>query len=385
MKRSKYIAVAERLSNRIQCGGYNIHGIPGEEHLAEEFGVSYMTLRKAVQELINKDIVLRMPNGRLKVNNKKWSEKGGIQKQIAFLTPEWNSPEYRDFQNPLSKLSLSSDFILRLVQYHHWDDPVIYNTISRFDCTFMIPNPEMTETVASKIKEIRKPFFILSDDWSCYGIPSIMQDNSLYVQKMMEHLASLGHVRIDCLNVQPEFKAISERITQWRSWLNLHGIGGKLFNEPVQLYEHAAPAAYNLVEGMIRNGRFDSKAIVCTTTPVAVGAIRAMLDHGIRPGFDVVVCTVDYSDIHEYSSPSLTSVSKSDFLPHLGTCIRWLQDGKKEWEGPLLLQPTNINVVVRESTVPDIDKARISERMRLSLDISRNSGLPETHRASVCN
>ncbi|HBC89708.1 MAG TPA: hypothetical protein DCZ94_22440 [Lentisphaeria bacterium] len=376
MARSKYISVAERLSNRIQCGGYNIHGIPGEEHLAEEFDVSYMTLRKAVQELINKDIVLRLPNGRLKVNNKKWSEKGGIQKQIAFLTPEWNSPEYRDFQNPLSQLSVSSDFILRLVQYHHWDDPVIYNTISRFDCTFMIPNPEMTEAVASKIKGIGKPIFILSDDWSSYGIPSIMQNNSLYVQKMMDHLASLGHMRIDCLNVQPEFKAISERIAQWRAWLNLHGLGGKLYNEPIQLYEHAAPAAYNLVEGMIRKGKFDCKAIVCTTTPVAVGTIRAMLDHGIRPGTDAAVCSVDYSDIHEYSTPSLTSVSKSDFLPHLASCISWLQGGEKKWEGSMLLQPSDMNAVVRESTVPDIDKVQIPERMRYSLNASKAAGLP---------
>lgn len=56
----KYIVVENRIKEAIRSGKM-IDKIPGERVLAKEFGVSYMTLRKAVENLVAEDILYKIP------------------------------------------------------------------------------------------------------------------------------------------------------------------------------------------------------------------------------------------------------------------------------------------------------------------------------------
>ena len=40
-------------------------------------------------------------------------------------------------------------------------------------------------------------------------------------------------------------------------------------------------------------------------------------------------------------------------MPYLATCLDWALGRTDAWYGPLLLQPTDLKVVARESTLPD--------------------------------
>jgi DNA-binding GntR family transcriptional regulator len=56
----KYIIVENRIKEAVRSGKM-IDKIPGERVLAKEFGVSYMTLRKAVENLVAEDILYKIP------------------------------------------------------------------------------------------------------------------------------------------------------------------------------------------------------------------------------------------------------------------------------------------------------------------------------------
>ncbi|HCE46346.1 MAG TPA: hypothetical protein DET40_22600 [Lentisphaeria bacterium] len=356
MKRSKCVLVAERLAERITKGDYTVNGFPSERKLADEMGVTQKTARKAIQQIVDEGLVHRLPNGRLKVMNGGKGSKEGF-KQIAFLTPEWYSPVILLLQDALLKISHSMNFTMRIVPYFHNDDPVIKNTISGFDCTFMVTSEEpAAKTIIPEIKNCRRPVISLTNDWSRQGIPSILLHNPLFMTRMLEHLNSLGHRRIDCLNVQPYISIVPENISSWKSWLSSHGLKGRLFNKPVEPGTYTLPAAYELVDRLIKEKKFDSRALVCVTSKAAIGAIRAMADNGIRAGHDVAVCTIgaieDFPGSFEYSIPSLTSIATPDPGPFLSACIRQAKTGK--WKGPLLISPENAEVAVRESTVPGI-------------------------------
>lgn len=55
----KYIIVENKIKEAIRSGKM-IDKIPGERALAKEFGVSYMTLRKAVENLVTEDILYKV-------------------------------------------------------------------------------------------------------------------------------------------------------------------------------------------------------------------------------------------------------------------------------------------------------------------------------------
>ncbi|HBC87810.1 MAG TPA: hypothetical protein DCZ94_12720 [Lentisphaeria bacterium] len=347
MRRSKHITAAERLIRRIQNGDFYVRGIPSERELAEEIGVSRMTARKVVKKLLDDGHLSRLPNGRLQIRN------GNSRPQIALLASAYPSTETEGWNISLSKLSREFGFLLRPVYYYHNDDPVIKSTIEHFDCTFFLPSCP-PENLAPELKKTGKPFFILNSDWSSSDVPSILLFPPFFVNKLLDHLSSLGHRRIDCLNVQPGSDVISDRIGQWKSWIDEHGFKGRLFNEPVKEYSDPYPAAYGIIDRLIRRGKFDTKALLCISEPAALAAMCAMIDHGIRPGRDVAVCVAGTGMHPESFRPSLTSLKGVDPVPFLVTCIKWIMKKKSKWTGPLLLQPDNIEVSVHQSTVPEI-------------------------------
>ena len=56
---AKYTEVMSVIKRRIREGDYLLDSIPGERKIAEETGVSYMTARRAVQELLDEEVLIR--------------------------------------------------------------------------------------------------------------------------------------------------------------------------------------------------------------------------------------------------------------------------------------------------------------------------------------
>lgn len=365
MARTKYMAAAERLAKRIRNGDYQIGGLPPERDLATDLDVSHMTARKAIQQLVNDGLLSRLPNGRLEIQN---GTDGGappaVRCRFALLAPAWSSAETDEWSIALAQLAPSLHFSFRVVFYAHVDDPAILNTVKSFDGTFLLA-ADLSTAEIRRLQETGAPFFAINTDWSPHGVPSLRLSPPGMVQRLLDHLAGLGHRRIDCLNVQPSTVSIPERIAQWKVWLAAHGLEGNLFDEPVRSYQDTMPAAYRLVRRLLQDGDLEGcHALLCMTEPAARGALRALVDHGIQPGKDLALCTADFDAHCEYTVPSLTSMEWQDPRPYLATCIRWVQGKSRKWTGPLLLQPADIKVVVRQSTVPDVDKTRPPARMR---------------------
>jgi len=358
MRRSKYDIVADRLSARISAGDYQVGKFPSERVIAENVGVSHMTARKAVKKLLEEGHLVRLSNGRLDICN----GKNGMQ--VALLAPAWETLEVSMWHVAISRLTRKYKFSLKLVYYFHPDDPAIQNTVRQFDATFFFTLDFGTD-LPVELRKIGKPVFVLNNDWSRFGIPSVMSFPPRFVTGMLEHLLSIGHRKIDCLNVQPGMTVIPERIAEWEKWMQEHDVEGRLFNEPVESYSDPLSSAYTLVDRLIRTGKFKSKALFCLTMPAAFGAMRALMDNGIYPGEDVAVCSCDAGPRPEYSIPTLTSMQVIDISPFIETCLDWLtKKPRGKWQGPLLLEAESIGVVVRQSTVPDIDKKVTPARRR---------------------
>jgi hypothetical protein len=95
-------------------------------------------------------------------------------------------------------------------------------------------------------------------------------------------------------------------------------------------------------------------ALFCTTGAAAIGAMRAMADHGLVPGRDIAVCAADgEGHIGKHLSPSLTFPQGPAEDPYWEMCLDWFGSENPEWPWPMIMLPTGYHLFVGESTDPD--------------------------------
>lgn len=321
----KYEEIAKLIERRVQRGDYLLNDLPGERELATEQGVSHMTARRAVQQLVRDNVLIRKPNGRVAVNAQRFGSSGRLQ--TAILTPVFPSRVYDRWRYALDYVCRERGDSLRPVPYVHWDDPAIFEALERFDAVFLLtPSEEVPAWVAERLRNAPRAVVALEADLTPIGIYSIRPFAVRFIDRMLDYAKECGYQRIDCLNAQPLVHEITERIERWHAWRDINGLEGELMNEPVRSYEFPLPQAYEVVrQRLSERGIAPGTAIFCTTGVSAVGAMRALHEHGIAIGSEVGVCTLNDADSGRYTIPSLTLLEAPDLLELTRQCLDDIQ------------------------------------------------------------
>ncbi|MBC2603970.1 substrate-binding domain-containing protein [Puniceicoccus vermicola] len=345
---SKAKKTAELLRARINCGDYLLTDVPVERALAEEVGVSRLTARKALLMMIEEGLLQRTPSGKVVCAS---TDKGDRVRQIAFLSPAFSSWNFDWWRFAIERCASRSNIAIRPVDYVHWNDLVVARTIERFDGVFLWPfMGEIPDNVLKIIRESEKPVALLESNGRELGIPSMQMLPPESIQLLLELLASKGHKQIDVLSAQNFDPIIEARIQQWSLWRSLHGIDGEFHNYPVKPYESTVSGGYNAMCKLVAEGRFKAKALLCTSEPAAIGAMRAMRDVGIRPGEDVAICAAKDEGMCRYVSPSLTVLECPKPDQYINLILDWMLSDKREWIGSLNLSPAQFQLFEGEST-----------------------------------
>jgi DNA-binding LacI/PurR family transcriptional regulator len=347
---ANYKHIAGLLENRIRHGDYFLKEVPTQRELADEMSASPMTVRKAFSHLMKKGLLVRQTNKRLTVNQKDRQTKK--QLRIALLVNAYPDPYQEQWQLWLSRMAEEKGFFFRAIGYCHWDDTVIMDTLEGFDGVFLLPiSDEMPEHLIEQIRRVGKPLVIFGRDMTHVGIPTLRLTTPEMVRRLLDHVGSLGHRQIHCLNTQPVDEVIRHRIEQWQLWMAAHGQAGRLINEPVKSYSSAIQQSYQTVKKVLTAGESLATAIFCITSEAAVGAMRAIQDYGLKVGKDISVCAAeDDAGRGPYLPISLTSLKDRDPKPYLSVCVEWMLRGGTDWIGPLLVQPADAIVFAGEST-----------------------------------
>lgn len=338
--------IARDIYERILQGAYAFRDFPSDRELAKQSQASYMTARRAVQSLVDKNILSRNESGRVEIAQ---PDADAHPLRIAFLTPAFVSDVFSMWHLHLRQAAESIGAVLRPLTYVHWDDFVLRDALTGFDGVFLVPVSEpLPPAMADFMRTLHRPPVILSEDFSVFGLPSVSIHPPRCTQLILDHLAERGHRRIDCLNVQPPSPESDIRIRQWRLWMETRGFEGELLDFPTENYASTLTAGYERMKRHWERGA-SATALYCVTIGAAIGAYRAMYERGWTPGREVALAVVDGEYMAPVMTPSLTSIAMPDPTPLLRLCCKWIRGGGP-WSGPLLLQIPEIAVTARESS-----------------------------------
>lgn len=349
-RRAIFTEVMDVIERRIAEGDYMLKDLPGERKLAEEVGVSYMTARKAVLGLIDKQVLSRKANGALEVHPRLAQGEASLA-QVALLTPAYPSTHFVHCRQVISNAADAGRVRFRPVEYVHWRDPVVTEALDGSDGVMVIPS---TEPLPGKLLEQfrsghRKVVFFDADE-TAHGIPSIRLFSRRHITALYEHLWSLGHRQIHCLNAQGRNAEIERRIDHWRSWLAEKGGEGNLWDTPTPPYGDPTSRGYQTMRSVLGGGGADLGAVVCTTQPAAIGAMRAAYEARLTIGREVSICTINNEPTGQYFCPSLTGLDMPDVNSLLERCFNWFAMNGDPFPGELRMEPNEPNLFKGEST-----------------------------------
>jgi DNA-binding LacI/PurR family transcriptional regulator len=344
---NKYSDVMSVIKQRIRAGDYFVDSIPGERRLAEEAGVSYMTARRAVQQLLEDKVLIRQPSGALEVHPD--YSKRVKPAEVVLLYPAYPSSYLTQLRVLVADAAARRGLSLRPGQFVHWEEQVLVDVVAQAKGTIVIPyGPVIPPRLLKHFTDNK--VVILDGDFTSQGLPSIRLFSDACIERVLEHLWKLGHRRIDCINTQNRNGEIDRRIGIWERWLIRKNGQGELHDDPAPVFTDPTIAAHRLMSGLIDDRQLDATAYIATTCPAAIGAIRACYERDIDVGSAVSICAVNLEPPAEFFCPSITGLNTPDLSDDLGECFEWFADEKQQWRGPMLLEPQNSILFEGESS-----------------------------------
>lgn len=338
----------EMIRKRLEHGDHAAGGLPGERPLALELGLSRPTVRKALQQLADEGLLARGATGRLRVAGDRPA--GGRRPLIAFLHPGRIDGESALWRDGVYEAAEARGAVVRSLGYEHYGDALFSAALQGFDGVFLLPlaGESLPAPLVRRMNAAEARVVMLDQDETALGLRSVIVFPFASGDKLLDHLRSLGHRRIDCINTHSDNPVIAARIAGWRAYAERTGLGGELIAATgAGLIEDA----YRLMSARLKSGKPPAGALYGVTVHAAIGAMRALHEHGLRIGRDVSVCAVNDEGLGRYLVPSLTSLQTPPRARYLRKAVDWMT-GRAEWPRPTLVQPKDAPLFIGESTGP---------------------------------
>lgn len=299
----KYLLVEQHIKQAIKKGAI-VDKLPGERTLAKDLGFSYMTIRKAIDNLVADGILFKIPTKGTFVGDKKSAKK--VTHTIGYfldssIVSGLTSPYYSMIFNALEKEATKHGY--SLTYFSDVDDDNLQKRVSRLDGVILSCFPRI-ENIIQEIKQIA-PVVVLDNSSSDKTIPSVIIDNFNAVMDSIDYLVKLGHKRIAFMTGLEDSDVGKNRCAGYQGGLSKHQL--PLDEKLVYRGNYTFKAGVHGAEYFLSLDKLPT-AILCANDSMALGAIRKLLQEGIKVPEQISVMGFDDIDVASQIVPALTTI-----------------------------------------------------------------------------
>jgi DNA-binding LacI/PurR family transcriptional regulator len=230
---------------------------------------------------------------------------------VALAVPELEMPYFAEMANHIVRAAEARGWTVLIDQTDGTAERenLVLNGIRRHLIDGVIFNPLATGRRELEARLDQTPIVLLGE--RVYGGPvdHVSIDNAAAAQAAVTHLLELGRTRIAAIGEQRRRSSGTARL-RLRGYTNaLKAAGLQVDPDLVRSSDsyHRADGAAEM-EALLALPQ-PPDAVFCFNDLIALGALRTLLDRGVRVPEDVAVVGFDDIDECAYSTPSLTTVA----------------------------------------------------------------------------
>ena len=218
----KYILVENHIKDAVRKGEIT-DKLPGERTLAQQLGVSYMTVRKGIENLVAEGILYKVPTKGTYVNNDKDRKKKTLT--IGYFLDSSiesgvSSPYYSLIFNAIEKAASSNDY--SVVYFSDTSENKLRKTLQKLDGVIATCFPRIEETIQLIKQSV--PVVVIDNSAADKSIPSIIIDNFNADVQSVDYICSLGHRRIGFMTGLEDSDIGKNRYAGYLHGISQHGI-----------------------------------------------------------------------------------------------------------------------------------------------------------------
>lgn len=340
----KYVQIKNYIKKSIN-NKLIIAKLPGERTLAKQLGFSYMTVRKAIEELVHEGVLYKVPTKGAFVNtNKKAKEQHTIGYFLdSNIKSNISSPYYSLIFHAIEKEATKYNY--SVVYFSDANQQKLVNTLSKLDGVIASCFPRTKETIL----EIRlnTPVVVI-DNKIDDEIPSVVIDNFDACVKSVDYIYSLGHQRIGFMTGLDDSNVGKDRYNGY-----LHG----LKNNNITLDNSLVCRGNYSYEAGIKGAKYFltlkhlPSAIICANDSMALGVIKGLKEVGVDIPNDIAIIGFDDIEIASQVTPSLTTIAApvSQIAEHAFAMLKNLMEDKALQNQHIVL---DTSLITRQTCAP---------------------------------
>ena len=300
----KYILVENKIKLAIKNREF-IDKLPGERTLAKTFGYSYMTIRKAIDNLVAEGILYNVPTrGAFVADRKTAKKKTNVigyfldNNIVAGLT----SPYYSLIFDALAKQATKHGY--SLIYFSDFEDTSSIKRMNKVDGVIASCFPRIEKAIHEINNNL--PVVVIDNSSSDKTIPSIIIDNFNAVRESVGHLCEHGHKRIGYITGLDDSDVGRDRYAGYINALTTHGL--KLNEELVFRGDFSFESGLTGADYFLSLKK-PPTAIMCANDSMAIAALGRITQKGLVVPDDISIIGFDDIPVASHMHPPLTTLA----------------------------------------------------------------------------
>jgi len=328
--------------------------------VAREAGVSISTVSNALNKsrYVKKETLQKIRNAAEMLGYRPNVIARGLRikstRSVGVIVPDIANPFFAEMVKGMEEVARNLGFTLILCcTYYDTDEETrqLDLLMNKWVDGFIFASGFNTDDHIAELVDQKIPVVAVDREITQFEVPSVLIDNVEATKKSVNYLCELGHRRIGYITFSMEkIKTVENRFLGYRDGLKENGID---FDDDLLIVDEGLrmneiKGCYSAVEKML-GVKNPPTAIITMADVMAIGAIKALKDLGVRVPQDVSVIGFDNIAYSAFTDPPLTTVKQpKKSMGRIAMTLLIDLINKKKVEKKNIIVPTEL--IIREST-----------------------------------
>lgn len=347
--RVKHQVVREGLVEIIRRGEFKLgHRLPADRELAAQFGVSYMTARRAVNALVEASFLER------RIGDGTYVRDGSQQRlsstTLNLICTTYESATTRAFLQLGGVAAQRRGWCSHVIRIHSDSERDALRAVGNGELSLVLADDDALDgPLGTAIRRAKGRTVLIGGRLDEHGVPSVLADDARAVAMALQHLQRANHQRIALVCNHPKSRNEQVQIAAWSASQNPQELKHLMIAANTPRFECASRFAYEATQRFLQTSRAETvSALLTVSDELAIGALAACRDAGRSVPGTMSLINLNNNSAMEFANPRVTCVD-IDLKSHLeaGTEMLGAALNGEAFSAPLcLIEP---RLIERES------------------------------------